>query len=260
LQWFNWYDSDKIIKIKLKNKNIKVNSDEIEKENNDTVHTFKLKNQENRLVFNQLNGKNIHLKILKPEIQLSFLDKRKNETKIKSKNIRFERLNFYRQLKIKLINYPTFIKFERLKIGIDEVDVTKNFDNYFVSIKKIKDLLKTIDKDYIAIILKNKHYFLPITNIIFDNSIIKKESEKKEIKIYDIDFLIHNTENIKYYFRDRPYFINGIETIETGGSNKTQMLVLKEVRQTKKETVIKKSFNSIKKDGLYVKLEDIDYE
>jgi hypothetical protein len=259
LQWFNWYGSDKIIKIKLSNKDIKVNSNEIEKDNNGVIHIFKLKNQENILVFNQLNGKNIHLKILKPEIQLSFLDKRKNETKIKSKNIRFERLNFYRQLKIKLINYPIFIKFENLKIGIDEVEVTKNFNNYFVSIKKIKDLLETIDKDYIAITLKNKHYFLPITNIIFDDSTIKKESEKKEIKIYDIDFLIHNTENVKYYFKNKPYFINGIETEEISGF-KTQMLVLNEVRQTKKETVVKKSFDSIKKDGLYVKLEDIDYE
>jgi len=258
LQWFNWYDKDKIIKIKLSSQKIKVNSDETEN-NNGITHIFKLKERENTLVFNQLNGKNIHLEILKPEIQLSFLDKRKNETKIKSKNIRFERLNFYRQLKIKLINYPSFIKFEKIKIGDDEIDITKNFNSYFISINKIKNLLENNNKDHISLTLKNEYYFLPITNIIFDNSTTMDNQKRTEIRIDDIDFLIHNTNNIKYYIKNKPYFINGIEYIEISGF-KTQMLVLREIRQTQRETIIKKSFDIIKKDGLYVELKDIDYE
>ena len=81
----------------------------------------------------------------------------------------------------------------------------------------------------------------------------------KEIKINDINFLINNMENIKYYIKDKPYFINGIEIVEIS-EFKTEMIVLNEIRHTQRETIIKKSFSNIKEDGLYVKLKDIDYE
>lgn len=259
LKWFNWYDNDKTIEIKISNKDIKVNSDEIEQNDNSFIHTFNLKEQDNTLVFNQLNGNNIHFKVLKPEIQMSFLDKRKNETKINSKNIKFERLNFYRYLKIKLLNYPSSIKFKQIKIGDKYIDITNSLNNYFISIKQIKELTNEITSNYLSLVLKNDYYFLPLTNIIFDNLIIENIKQIKEIKINDIDFLMYNTDNIKYYIKNKPYFIYGIETIDISGF-KTQMLVLNEIRKTQKETIIKKSFNSIKKDGLYVQLGDIDYE
>lgn len=258
LQWFNWYDKNKIIEIRLSSKEIKVNSDKVEEDDNCFLHIFKLKEQDNTLVFNQLNGNNIHFKVLKPEIKMSFLDKRKNETKIKSKNIKYERLNFYRQLKIKLLNYPSSIKFDKIKISGKDIDITKNLNNYFILINKIKELSKKVESNYLSLVLKNDYYFLPLTNIILDNLIDKNDKQKK-IKINDIDFLMYNTDNIKYYIKSKPYFIYGIETVETSGF-KTQMLVLNEIRQTIKETIIKKSFNSIKKDGLYVQLGDLDYE
>jgi len=259
LQWFNWYDNNKIIKIKLSSKEIKINCDKVEEEDNYFLHTFKLKKQDNTLVFNQLIGNNIHLKVLKPEIKMSFLDKRKNETKIKSKNIKYERLNFYRQLKIKLLDYPSSIKFNKIKIADKEEDVIKSSNNYFISIAKIKKILEEYDKQHVSLILKNDYYFLPITDIILENFIIKNSKQKKEIKIDDINFIMHNMDNIKYYIKNKAYFIDGvISEINYGFSNK--FLIIKEIRHTQQETIIKKSFNSIKKDGLYVQLEDIDYE
>ncbi len=255
LQWFNWYDNNKIIKIKLLSNKIKVNSDESKKIDNYFLHTFKLREQNNLLVFNQLNGNNIHLNIIKPDIKISFLDKRKNETKVKSKNIKYDRLNFYRQLKIKLLNYPTSIKFDKVEINSNEIDISKNLNTYFISIKKIKELSKEIQSKSLSLVLKNNYYYLPFINIIFDNKI----DSNKEIKISDINFLIHNTDNIKYYFKNKAYFIEKVEISEIY-KFKTQMLVLREARQTKKETIIKKSFDIIKKDGLFVRLKDIDYE
>lgn len=259
IKWFNWHDADKIIEIKISTKDIKVNSDVVEEENNSYIHEFKLKEQANTLVFNQLNGYNVHLQILKPVIEMLFLDRKKNETKINSKNIRYERLNFYRQLKIKLSNYPSSIKFNKIKVTDEEVDVDKVLNNYFVSISKIKELLIEGKHNYLSLVLKNDYYFLPITNIILDDLIVANNRQIKEIKINDIDFLINNIENIKYYIKDKPYLINGIEIVEISGF-KTEMIVLNEIRHTQRETIIKKSFSNIKEDGLYVKLKDIDYE
>lgn len=259
LQWFNWYDNDKIIRIKVISDNIKVNSNENEKKNDYIVHTFKLKEQKNILVFNQINGNHIYLKVLKPEIQMSFLDKRKNETKIKSKNLKYERLNFFKQLKIKLLNYPSSIKFDKIKIGDNEIEVTRSANNYFILINKIKELYRNYKYDLLYVELKNDYYFLGLTHIVFDNLAMQNNKNKKLIKIDKIDFLINNMDNIKYCIRNKPYFIDKIETIEVGGF-KEQMVVLKEIRHTQRETIVKKSFNSIKKDGLYVELKDIDYE
>jgi len=259
IQWFNWYDNDKIIKLKLSSDNIKTNSDDREFEDDSYIHTFNLREENNVLVFNQINGNNIQLEILKPTILMSFLDKRKNETKIQSKNIRFERLDNYRQLKIKLLNYPASIKFDKFKVGSNEVDVTKHKDSYFFVLKNVKELSREDQRSHLSIVLKNDYYFLPITDIIFDNKLIKNQKDKEEIKTDDINFLMNNSDNIKYYFDNRPYFVAGFEIIETD-QYRSEMLILKEARETKEAKVIKKNFRNIKEDGLYVELKDIDYE
>ena len=259
LKWFNWYEKNKVIELNLSNEKIKTNSNEIDNEDGCYIHTFNLKKENNILVFNQLNGNNIQLEILKPTILMSFLDKRKNETKIQSKNIKYERLNFYRQLKIKLLNYPSSIKFDKFKVTDAEFDVKKHNNSYFISFNKIKELAGEYQGSHLSIVLKNDYYFLPITDIIFDNQFTRNQRNREEIKIDDIHFLMNNSENIKYYFNNRPYFINGFEVMKINGYE-TEMLVLKEVRETREEKIIKKNFRNIKEDGLYVELKDIDYE
>ncbi len=256
-KWFNWYDKDKVIELKLSDEKIKTNSDEIDIEDSSYIHTFNLKEKNNTIVFNQLNGNNIQLELLKPTVIMLFLDKRKNETKIQSKNIKFERLNFYRQLKIQLLNYPSSIRFDTLKVGMHEFEVMKHNNNYFIPIKRIKELSEETQKNHLSIVLKNNYYFLPITDIIFDNQLIVNKKNKKEIKIDDIHFLMNNSENIKYYLKNKAYFIDGFEFEKKYG---TKMLILKEVRETKRETKITKNFRNIKEDGLYVELKDLDYE
>lgn len=258
-KWFNWYDTNKIIELKLANEKIRTNSDEIDSEDSSYIHIFNLKGQNKTIVFNQINGNNIQLEILKPMILMSLLDKRKNEIKVKSKNIRFERLNFYRQLKIQLFNYPISIKFDNFKVGENEFEVTKHNNSYFLSIKKIKELSDENQGSHLSIVLKNSYYFLPVTDIIFDNQLTTNHRSRKEIKVDDIHFLMNNSENIKYYFDNRPYFISGFEIIETS-NYRSEMLVLKEARETQEAKVIKKNFRNIKEDGLYVELKDIDYE
>jgi hypothetical protein len=254
IQWFNWYDNDKIIKLKLSNRNIKTNSNDVEFEDDSCTHTYNLREENNILVFNQISGNSIRLEISKPTISMSFLDKRKSEIKIKSKNIKFERLNNYRHLKIRLLNYPSFIKFDKFKVGSKELDATKHNDSYFFALKNVKELSDVRQGTHLSIVLKNDYYFLPITDIIFDNRLIKN---KKEIKIDDIHFLMNNSENIRYYLKNKAYFIDGFEFEKKYG---TEMLILKEARETKKGTKITKNFRNIKEDGLYVELKDIDYE
>ncbi len=257
-KWFNWYDQNKILEIKVSDQKIKTNSDEIDDEDNGYIHSFKLKEQKNTIVFNQINGNYIHLELLKPIIIMSFLDKRKNETKIQSKNIKFARLDFFRQIKIQLSNYPNNIKFDSIEIGGKSFEISKHNNSYFLSIANIKEVSQQNEQNHLSIVLRNRYYFLPITDIIFDNVTVSQSGEK-EIKIDDIHFLMNNSQNIKYYFNSKSYFIDGFETIETNGYT-SEMLTLKEVRETKKSTVIRKNFKNIREDGLYVQLKDIDYE
>jgi len=258
-KWFNWYEKDKAIELKVSDEKIKTNSDEVDVEDGNYIHTFNLKEKNNTIVFNQINGNNIQLELLKPTITMSFLDRRKNETKIQSKNIKFERLNFYRQLKIQLVNYPSFIKFDTFKIGTSELELLKHNNSYFISLKKIKELYKEVQKSHISLVLKSNHYFLPITDIIYSENFINTQENRVEIKIDDIHFLMNNSDNIKYYFANRPYYIDGFEIIETD-RYRSEMLILKEARETKESKVIKKNFRNIKEDGLYVEIKDIDYE
>jgi len=258
-KWFNWFDKDKAIEVKLLDEKIKINNDEVENEYSNYIHAFNLKEKKNTIVFNQMNANNIQLKLLKPTVIISFLDKRKNETKVESKNIKFERLNFYRQLKIQLLNYPSSIKFDTFKVGMNEFEVMKHNNSYFIPITKIKEFSEEIQQSHLSIVLKKNYYFLPITDIVFDNQFIKNKKNREEIKIDDIHFLMNNSESIKYYFDNRPYFIDGFEIMETD-RYRSEMLVLKEARETKESKIIKKNFSNIKEDGLYVELKDIDYE
>jgi len=258
-KWFNWYDKNKTIEIQISDKNIKTNHDEVYYEENKSIYIFSLKGVDNQLVFNQINGNNITLEIIKPMVVMSFLDKRKNEIKIKSKNIKFERLNFYRQLKIQLFNYPSKIVFDTFRVGENEIVATKHNNSYFLSIKKLKESIINNRESHLSIVSKNSNYFLPITDIIFEDLLVVREKDRKEIKINDIHFLMNNSESIKYYFDNKPYFIHDFELIETT-KYRTEMLVLKEARETKESKVIKKNFRNIKEDGLYVELKDIDYE
>ena len=259
LRWFNWFDKNKIIKIQLLDKNIRVNSNEAIEKDNYIIHKFNLKEQESILAFNQRNGNNVHLKVLKPEIKILFLDRRKNEIEIKSKNIRYDRLILFKQLKIKLLNYPTFIKFDRVKILDKEEEVIKSSNNYFISIGKIKAILQDSKEQYSSLVLKDNYYSLPVTNIILNNFSTKNNKKEKMIKTNDINFILHNMDNIKYYFENKPYYIDGVTEEVINGSN-YKFLIMREIRQTKRKTTIKKPFNSIEKDGLYVYLKDIDYE
>jgi len=258
-KWFNWYDTTKSIEIKLSDEKIRTNSDEFEEEDGSYIHIFNLKEQNKTIVFNQINGNSIQLELLKPTVTMLFLDKRKNETKIQSKNIKFERLNFYKQLKIQLLNYPTSVKFDHFTVGENELEVSRHANSYFLSIAKIKELSEQSQQGQLSIVLKNRYYYLPITDIIFDNQIITNQSNRKEIRIDDIHFLMNNNKKIKYYFHNRPYFIDGFEIIETS-QYKSEMLILKEARETRESNVIKKNFRNIKENGLYVELKDIDYE
>ena len=79
-----------------------------------------------------------------------------------------------------------------------------------------------------------------------------------DLKTLDCSAL-NNSDNIKYYFANRPYYIDGFEIIETD-RYRSEMLILKEARETKESKVIKKNFRNIKEDGLYVEIKDIDYE
>jgi len=257
-KWFNWYDEKKLLEIKVSDQKIKTNSDNIDNEDDGYIHTFKLKEQKNTIVFNQINGNNIHLELLKPTVIMSFLDKRKNETKIQSKNIKLARLDFFRQIKIQLNNYPNNIKFDSIEIGGNAFEISTHNNGYFLSIANIKEVSQQNERNHLSIVLRNRDYFLPITDIIFDNVTVSKRGEK-EIKIDDIHFLMNNSQNIKYYFNNKSYFIDGFETIETNGYT-SEMLTLKEVRETKKSTIIRKNFKNIREDGLYVQLKDIDYE
>jgi len=257
VKWFNWYDAVKTVELKVTDKAVKTNSDRTIDGEGKIQHSYKLKKENNQLIFNLIDGGSIQLEIQKPTISLMLLDKRKQETKVRSKNIRFNILEGYRQLKVRLSNYPHSIVFDRFQVGENEIEVKKHKDNYYLSLKEIKKLSEQITDNHVSIVLKNDYYFLPITDVIFDRSTDIKGHSRTEIKINDIYFLMNNSDNIKYYIGNKAYYFDTVEYDDNYG---TEWLILREIRETKKKTTIKKNFRNVKEDGIYVELKDIDYE
>lgn len=262
IQWFNWYDENKIIKILLEDKNVKVNNTSENILYGKRVLEFVIKKLTNPiLIFNQINGENIHIELKEPQIELSLIDKKRNELKInnKNKNIRIERLKDFKRLKITLENFPTKIFFDKAKIFKNELDLNRSFNEYFLSTKEILSNFNEINKSNASVQLYNKYSYLNVANIINNQKIDKTEEDKDFIRIYDIEFLKSNYKNIKVYFDNKPYNISEISEEIVSGFTDTYV-VMEEVRKTKKENIRRRPFKQIEKNGLYLDLGDIIYE
>jgi hypothetical protein len=261
IKWFNWYEQDKTIKIALENKDIKTNHSE-EVVDNKRVLTFEVQKLTNPiLVFNQINGENIHISIKEPKIELSLIDKRKNMIKItsKQKNIKLSKLKEFRRLKIVLNNFPPKIKFEKAQIEKDNIEITHSSNEYYLYTKDIIESFENYKKSNISLKLKNKYNYLNIANIINDTQIDKVEKNDNFIRISDVEFLICNYQSLKVYIKDTTYEIT--EIYQDSPSGFTDFYIsMEEVRKTKRENKIKRPFSTIEKDGLYVKVCDIKYD
>lgn len=262
VKWFNWYEKDKTIKIALENKNIKTNQSLEEVLDNKRVLTFEVEKLTNPiLVFNQINGENIHIHIKEPKIELSLIDKRKNITKITNKqnNIKLSKLKEFRRLKVILKNFPQKIKFEKAQIEKDIVEINHSLNEYSLSVNDIIESLEHSKRSNISIKLKNKYNYLNIANIINDTQIDKVEKNDNFMKISDIEFLMSNFQSLKVYIDNKPYEIT--EIYEDSPSGFTDFYIsMEEVRKTKRENKIKRPFTTIEKNGLYVKVCDIKYD
>lgn len=262
VKWFNWYEKDKTIKIASENKNIKTNHSLEEVLDNKRVLTFDIQKLTNPiLVFNQINGENIHINIKEPEILLFLIDKRKNITKVTSKqnNIKLSKLKEFRKLRIVLNNFPQKIKFEKVQIEKDIFEITHSSNEYFVNIKDIIEGFERFNKSNVSIKLRNKYNYLNIANIINDTQIDKVENNKKFMKIYDVEFLMSNYQFLKVYIKDKSYDIT--EIYEDSPCGFTDFFVRMDKSRVSKNTeAIIKPFKTILNNGLYIDLGEIEYE
>ncbi|MCT7631088.1 hypothetical protein N5U06_10165 [Aliarcobacter butzleri] len=262
VKWFNWYENDKIIKIALENKDIRTNETFEEIIEDKRVLTFDIQKLTNPiLVFNQINGENIHISIKEPKIELSLIDKRTNITKVTSKqnNIKLSKLKEFRRLKIVLKNFPQKIKFENAQIGKDIVEINNSLNEYSVSIKNIIESFENSQKSNVSIKLKNKYNYINIVNIINDTQVDKVEKNDDFIKISDVEFLMSNYQYLEVYIDNIAYQIK--EIYHDSPSGFTDFYIsMEEIRQTKRENKIKRPFTTIEKNGLYVKVSDIKYD
>lgn len=262
VKWFNWYENDKIIKIALENKDIRTNETFEEIIEDKRVLTFDIQKLTNPiLVFNQINGENIHISIKEPKIELSLIDKRTNITKVTSKqnNIKLSKLKEFRRLKIVLKNFPQKIKFENAQIGKDIVEINNSLNEYSVSIKNIIESFENSQKSNVSIKLKNKYNYINIANIINDTQVDKVEKNDDFIKISDVEFLMSNYQYLEVYIDNIAYQIK--EIYHDSPSGFTDFYIsMEEIRQTKRENKIKRPFTTIEKNGLYVKVSDIKYD
>lgn len=261
VKWFNWYEKDKTIKIALENKNIKTNHSLEEVLDNKRVLTFDIQKLTNPiLVFNQINGENIHINIKEPEILLFLIDKRKNITKVISKqnNIKLSKLKEFKKLKVILKNFPQKIKFENAQIEKNIVEINHSLNEYSLSVKNIIESFENSQKSNVSIKLKNKYNYINIANIINDAQIDKVEKNDDFIKISDVEFLMSNYKSLEVYIDNIAYKIK--EIYQDSPSGFTDFYIsMEEKRQTKRENKIKRSFTNIEKNGLYVKACDIKY-
>jgi hypothetical protein len=260
LKWFNWWHNDKNIQFAISEhvgtnaaRSIDDNRYKFDFNNNDEVIKF----------FNRQNSnENICIKILPPKIELSLLDSRKNEQKITNTNIRLEKLDDFRQIKAKLINFPTSIRFDHIEIAnerVDDIQVSNN--NYYVSIGKIKDVISALSTRSASLVLKSNYYHLTIVNILI--AVKKKESLSDKhiqtITVYDINFLLNQKENISFAFRGRSYIIDGT-CVESCQGFTNEFVFLREQRRTQRNTILRISFDTVQKEGLTINLQDLDYE
>ena len=261
VKWFNWYEKDKTIKIALENKNIKTNHSLEEVLDNKRVLTFDIQKLTNPiLVFNQINCENIHINIKEPEILLFLIDKRKNITKVISKqnNIKLSKLKEFKKLKVILKNFPQKIKFENAQIEKNIVEINHSLNEYSLSVKNIIESFENSQKSNVSIKLKNKYNYINIANIINDAQIDKVEKNDDFIKISDVEFLMSNYKSLEVYIDNIAYKIK--EIYQDSPSGFTDFYIsMEEKRQTKRENKIKRSFTNIEKNGLYVKACDIKY-
>lgn len=262
IKWFNWYEKDKTIKIALENNDIKTNYSEEEILDDKRILTFEVQKLTTPLlIFNQINGGNVHINIKEPKIELSLIDKRKNITKVTSKqnNIKLSKLKEFRRLKVVLKDFPQKIKFEEAQIKKENIEITHSSNEYYLYVKDIIDSLENSKKSNISIKLKNKYNYLNIANIINDTQIDKVEKNDNFMKISDVEFLMSNYQFLKIYIDNKPYEIT--EIYEDSPSGFTDFYIsMEEVRKTKKENKIKRPFTTIEKNGLYVKVCDIKYD
>ncbi|MEV9525745.1 hypothetical protein [Aliarcobacter butzleri] len=261
VKWFNWYEKDKTIKIALENKNIKTNHSLEEVLDNKRVLTFDIQKLTNPiLVFNQINGENIHINIKEPEILLFLIDKRKNITNVTSKqnNIKLSKLKEFKKLKVILKNFPQKIKFENAQIEKNIVEINHSLNEYSLSVKNIIESFENSQKSNVSIKLRNKYNYINIANIINDTQIDKVEKNDDFIKISDVEFLMSNYKSLEVYIDNIAYKIK--EIYQDSPSGFTDFYIsMEERRQTKRENKIKRSFTNIEKNGLYVKACDIKY-
>jgi len=264
-EWFRWYDSDKTVEISVATDKIKTNSTEEIIEDNKIIHIFDIEDEESNIVFNTIDGKQVTLPIIKPDIKLSFIDKRKQKYSIKSKNIHLETLSNYRNLTIELINFPASIKFTKVDVNGKQININKVENKYYISLKELKEVCNNDVASYYALKLSNEgNYYLHTLNIInpeiTDNQELNRFGVRDTVRITSVDFIKETIGEIKYYItvngKLKPFFA---KKVEYDYSYNLDMITFKEARDTQHETTIIKPYKTILREGMFIDKKDLDW-
>ncbi len=264
-EWFQWHDSDKTIEISVASDKVKTNSIEEFFNDNKTTHIFDIDTEEKDLFFNTIEGKQVILRIAKPSMKFTFIDKRKQKYTIKSKNIHLDTLSNYKKLTIELLNFPNSIKFTKLDVNGKEINTNKIENKYYISLKELKEVCTEGPASYYALkLVGNGNYYLPILNIIdptmTNDTELRQFGVRDVVKITSVDFIKETIGEIKYYIKNKgkmkPFFAMNVEYDSTYD---LEMIKFVEARETKKETAIIKPHKTILEEGMYVDKKDLDW-
>ena len=263
-EWFRWHDSEKTVEISVTTNKIKTNSTEEVIDDNKIIHIFDLNTEKKNLVFNTIEGKQVTLPILKPSMKFTFIDKRKQKYTIKSKNIYLATLSNYRKLTIELLNFPNAVKFTKLDVNGQTININKIENKYYVSLKELKEIcVENPASHYPLKLVGNGNYYLDTLNIldpeITNDQELTKFGVRDIVKIRSVDFINDTMGEMKYYIMTdgklKPYFAI---KIEYDSYYNLEMVTFIEARNTKDENKNIRSSKMISQDGIYVDKKDLD--
>ena len=195
-------------------------------------------------------------------MKFTFIDKRKQKYTIKSKNIYLATLSNYRKLTIELLNFPNAVKFTKLDVNGQTININKIENKYYISLKELKEICSENPASHYPLkLVGNGNYYLDTLNILDPeiNPGLTEFGVRDIVKIRSVDFINDTMGEMKYYiFTDgkfKPYFAI---KIEYDSYYNLEMVTFIEARNTKDENKNIRSSKMISRDGIYVDRKDLD--
>lgn len=265
IQWPEWYGHEKEAKIFIGSDRIQTNYDERDEQRDGNIYTYRLDNSIKDVWFRMDEDLSIEFPIKKPVIEIYLIKSDGSRSAVKSRNIDIKRLAFFSSISVRLLNYPTNINFNSLQVGNEYIPIKKIDNEYIIPIKDILPICEEIPSHCLLklrqnYIYQNLFHLIKVDDANSYDLSLKEHGVREIVNVKSLDFIKENIDDVKYYILNNnkrvPFYVSDIITEDIGGFI-IDLVEFHEVRKTKKNTVIKKPFKTILKDGVYVDAEFI---